>query len=321
MPMSRAQSDSEVACKTQEKKALYLRCRSAYFLVVGQQLLGRCNMPRYLVLANQTAASPELTSAVREIVAQDADTEFVLLVPATPVEDLLDWQDGDSETIAMRTAQAAKDHLAGAGAKVARTEVGDASPVKAIENELEQHQEKYDGIIISTLPLQRSRWVALDQPRRIERRFKVPVRHVVGHSVTMTRQDLINGLNEDLNLELETLLRSVYHAAAGRGMLGHELRELLKKELPGELEHASFLADKIVALGGEVHIRPAMPAEFGPARDLLQQNIAAEKKIIGNYARRIDQAAEFGDKGLAIRLENMLAAETDHLEQLERLGR
>ena len=278
-------------------------------------------MPRYLVLANQTAASPELTSAVREIVAQDADTEFVLLVPATPVEDLLDWQDGDSETIAMRTAQAAKDHLAGAGAKVARTEVGDASPVKAIENELEQHQEKYDGIIISTLPLQRSRWVALDQPRRIERRFKVPVRHVVGHSVTMTREDLINGLNEDLNLELETLLRSVYHAAAGRGMLGHELRELLKKELPGELEHATFLADKIVALGGEVRIRPAMPAEFGPARELLQQNIAAEKKIIGNYARRIDQAAEFGDKGLAIRLENMLAAETDHLEQLERLGR
>jgi bacterioferritin len=278
-------------------------------------------MPRYLVLANQTAASPELTSAVREIVAQDADTEFVLLVPATPVEDLLDWQDGDSETIAMRTAQAAKDHLAGAGAKVARTEVGDASPVKAIENELEQHQEKYDGIIISTLPLQRSRWVALDQPRRIERRFKVPVRHVVGHSVTMTREDLINGLNEDLNLELETLLRSVYHAAAGRGMLGHELRELLKKDLPGELEHATFLADKIVALGGEVHIRPAMPAEFGAARELLQQNIAAERKIIGNYARRIDQAAEFGDKGLAIRLENMLAAETDHLEQLERLGR
>lgn len=278
-------------------------------------------MPRYLVLANQTAASPELTSAVREIVAQDADTEFVLLVPATPVEDLLDWQDGDSETIAMRTAQAAKDHLAGAGAKVARTEVGDASPVKAIENELEQHQEKYDGIIISTLPLQRSRWVALDQPRRIERRFKVPVKHVVGHSVTMTREDLINGLNEDLNLELEALLRSVYHAAAGRGMLGHELRELLKKELPGELEHATFLADKIVALGGEVRIRPAMPAEFGPARDLLQQNIAAEKKIIGNYARRIDQAAEFGDKGLAIRLENMLASETDHLEQLERLGR
>ena len=128
MPMSLAQSDSEVARKTQQKKALVFEVSSSYFLAVGQQLFRRCKMPRYLVFANQTAASPELTSAVREIVAQDADTEFVLLVPATPVEDLLDWQDGDSETIAQRTAQAAKDHLAGAGAKVARTEVGDASP-------------------------------------------------------------------------------------------------------------------------------------------------------------------------------------------------
>jgi bacterioferritin len=278
-------------------------------------------MPRYLVLANQTAASPELTSVIKEIIARDSDTEFVLLVPATPVEDLLDWQDGDSETVARRTAQTAKEHLAGVGAKVTRTEVGDSSPVKAIDNELEHHQEKYDGIVISTLPLQRSRWVALDQPRRIERRFKVPVTHVVGHSVTMTREELINGLNEDLNLELETLLRSVYHAAAGRGMLGHELRELLKKELPGELDHATFLADKIVALGGQVRIRPSLPAEVGAARELLQQNIAAERKIISNYAKRIDQAVEFGDKGLAIRLENMLSAETDHLEQLERLGR
>jgi bacterioferritin len=278
-------------------------------------------MPRILILANQTASSPELTDAVREIVKKDAATEFVLLVPATPVEDLLDWQDGDSEAVAKRTAQTAKEHLEGVGAKIIRTEVGDPSPVKAIEDELQRHEETYHGILISTLPLQRSRWVALDQPRRIERRFKLPVTHVVGHSVTMTREELINGLNEDLNLELETLLRGVYHAAAGRGMLGHELRELLKKELPSELDHAMFLADKIVALGGEVRIRPTVPAELTAARDLLQDNIAGERKIISNYAKRIDQAAEFGDKGLVIRLEDMLASETDHLEQLERLGR
>jgi bacterioferritin len=274
-----------------------------------------------LVLANQTAASPELAGAVREILGTNPDTEFVLLVPATPVEDLLDWQDADGETIAKRTAQAAKEQLEKAGAKVVRMEVGDASPVTAIENELQHHQDKYDGIVICTLALQRSRWVALDQPRRIERRFKLPVKHVVAHSVTMTREELINGLNEDLNLELEALLRSVYHAAAARGILGHEIRELLKKELPSELEHATFLADKIVALGGEVRIRPGMPEEVAAAREVLQQNIAGERKIISNYTKRIDQAAEFGDKGLAIHLENMLAAETDHLEQLERLGR
>ena len=178
-------------------------------------------MPRILILANQTASSPELSSAIREIIKKDAATEFVLLVPATPVEDLLDWQDGDNQAVAKRTAQTAKEHLEEVGANVIRTEVGDPSPVKAIEDELQRHEQKYDGIVISTLPLQRSRWVALDQPRRIERRFKLPVTHVVGHSVTMTREELINGLNEDLNLELETLLRGVYHAAAVRGMLGH----------------------------------------------------------------------------------------------------
>jgi len=70
-----------------------------------------------------------------------------------------------------------------------------------------------------------------------------------------------------------------------------------------------------------VRIKPGMPEDLGAARDLLQQNIASERKIINNYAKRIDQAAEFGDKGLVIRLENILASETDHLEQLERLGR
>ena len=157
------------------------------------------------------------------------------------------------------------------GAKVARTEVGDASPVKAIENELEQHQEKYDGIIISTLPLQRSRWVALDQPRRIERRFKVPVRHVVGHSVTMTREDLINGLNEDLNLEIEALLRGVYHAAAGRGMLGHELRELLSFAPPvgWEAVHHVILThyhpDHIGGVGEVLAAAPKATAYAGAA--------------------------------------------------------
>lgn len=43
------------------------------------------------------------------------------------LEDLLDWQDGDSEAVARRTAQAAKEPLEGVGAKVIRREVGGPS--------------------------------------------------------------------------------------------------------------------------------------------------------------------------------------------------
>ncbi len=278
-------------------------------------------MPRYLVVAHQTASSNELLDAIREIMQANKEAAFMLLVPETPVEDLLDWQEGDSRTIAQRVAESARARFEAIGATVIEARVADASPVKAIEEALVGGRESYDGVIIATLPLQRSRWLTRDEPRRIARRFGLPVTHVVGHSVTMTREELIDGLNEDLNLELGTILRGVLHAAAGRGMIGHELRELLKAELPAELGHAMFLADKIVALGGEVRIQPALPKPLERSRQLLPENIAAEKKAIANYTRRLDQAADFGDRGLVIRLEELLASETDHLEGLERLAR
>ena len=135
------------------------------------------------------------------------------------------------------------------------------------------------------------------------------------------KQQLVDGLNEDLNLELEAVLRYLYHSASATGLLGHELREELKGDLQGELNHAIFLADKITALGGELKIDPAMPKKVRTARQMMQINVAAEHKVVANYGERIAQAEEFGDKGLAIRLEDILAEETDHAEALERLGR
>ncbi len=64
------------------------------------------------------------------------------------------------------------------------------------------------------------------------------------------KEKLIAGLNDDLALELAGIVRSVYQASTAGGLLGHELRELLQKELPVELQHAQFLADKIAILGG-----------------------------------------------------------------------
>ena len=91
--------------------------------------------------------------------------------------------------------------------------------------------------------------------------------------------------------------------------------------LQAELNHAVFLADKITALGGEVKIDPSMPKKVRTAKQMMQLDIEAERQVIANYTQRIAQAEAFGDKGLAIRLEDLLAEETDHAETLERLGR
>ena len=135
------------------------------------------------------------------------------------------------------------------------------------------------------------------------------------------KQELINGLNEDLNVELEAVLRYLYHSSSATSLLGHELRELLKADIVGELNHAVFLADKITALGGEVKINVRMPKQTKNAKDMITMDIAAERKAIKNYTARIQQAQEFGDRGLVIRLEDILAEETDHAEGMERLRR
>ncbi len=135
------------------------------------------------------------------------------------------------------------------------------------------------------------------------------------------KQELLAGLNEDLNLELEAVLRMLYHSATATGLLGHELRESLKEDLTGEIEHAMFLADKIVTLGGEPNINPRMPVKMKSAKEMLIEDVAAERKIIANYTRHIQMAEELGEKGLVIRLEDILAEETDHAEELERLAR
>ena len=135
------------------------------------------------------------------------------------------------------------------------------------------------------------------------------------------KQTLIDGLNEDLNRELEAVLRYLSHSATAVSLLGHELRELLRGDITSELNHAIFLADKITALGGQVQIHPSMPKHMRSAKEMLEENISAEHQVVASYAERIKQAEEFGDKGLVIRLEDMIAEETDHAEMLERLGR
>jgi len=55
--------------------------------------------------------------------------------------------------------------------------------------------------------------------------------------------------------------------------------------------------------------------------DGLNADLNLEFEVVANYTKRIAQVEAFGDKGLAIRFEEILAEETDHAEELEQLGR
>lgn len=134
-------------------------------------------MTRYLIVAHQTADSPELLEAVKGIVAEQPEATFGLVVPATPVAHLGRWTEGESMAVAAEAGVRARDAMAAHGIDLSEVTVGDANPVYAAADAF--NRADWDHVLVSTLPAGVSRWVKMDVVSRLERELEVPVTHVL----------------------------------------------------------------------------------------------------------------------------------------------
>ena len=116
-----------------------------------------------LVVANVTATSDELLTALRERAEQGA-CRFTLVMPRSG---------GDSGERLDRALEA----MRGAGLAKVSVRVGDPDPVVAAMDVWDPMD--FDEIVVSTLPTGVSRWLGLDLPHRLEKLTGVTVRHVV----------------------------------------------------------------------------------------------------------------------------------------------
>lgn len=137
-------------------------------------------MARYLVVAHETSTNPKLTEELENIAKDDAEAEFVLLVPATPVKHLLMWRDDPAEekAIAEQRAAAAQAMFEQEGLAIVASKVGAESPIDAIDAEVRANPGAYAGFVISTLPKEHSRWQRMQLPRVIRDKYGLPVHHV-----------------------------------------------------------------------------------------------------------------------------------------------
>lgn len=135
-------------------------------------------MPKNLIVAYQTAGGRALREQVEHLAREDPGTEFVLLVPATRIQHLFTWTDGESRAVARARADEAARLLRDSGVRVTAVRVGHADPFVAVTEELVEHPG-YESIIVSTFPPGVSRWLRLDLPSRLEKQFQIPVTHVV----------------------------------------------------------------------------------------------------------------------------------------------
>lgn len=138
---------------------------------------------RYLIIANQTLASPGLRQIIAERDTVDT-AEFHVLVPEAPPttqvvdpmglqvsippdrERLVALQEAEERLESFRQAFV---HLGGR----LSGEVSLGDPLTATRRVMEY--ASFDEIIVSTLPAGVSRWLKMDLPTRLQRAFDVPV--------------------------------------------------------------------------------------------------------------------------------------------------
>lgn len=129
---------------------------------------------RYLVLANQTLGGAHLARVVQDRLAA-GPSRFHILVPATPPQEQATWTEGEAEAVATERLEKALARFGELGAE-ATGEVGDPDPLQAVRDVIES--DRYDELILSTLPVGISRWVRRDLPSRVAKVFPYTITHI-----------------------------------------------------------------------------------------------------------------------------------------------
>lgn len=135
----------------------------------------------------------------------------------------------------------------------------------------------------------------------------------------MTKQELIDALNEDLAAEYAATIQYTQYSAKVQGPWRAELRTFFQAEIPDEQLHSQYLADKIAAMGGNPTTVPAPVRDADTARDMLRAVRDAEAGAVQRYTLRAQQAEAMGEIALKVQLENFIADEQNHMQEVEQM--
>ena len=133
------------------------------------------------------------------------------------------------------------------------------------------------------------------------------------------RQELIDGMNQDLAAEYQAVVMYRTYAAMVSGPFRPELRNFFESEIPDELNHAAFLADKIVSLGGTPTTRAEEVPIVAGNRQMLEVALKSEEDTIARYTKRAEQAEACGEVAIKVELENLIVDETNHRDDIRRM--
>lgn len=133
------------------------------------------------------------------------------------------------------------------------------------------------------------------------------------------KSTLLKGLNTDLQGEFQAVIMYRLFASMVQGPYRQELRAFFAAEIPEELAHAQLLADKISALGGTPAAEPAPVKVVKEAKKMLEVALEAEVETLARYVKRRKEAEKAEEFGLAADLDQVIADETKHRDELRQM--
>lgn len=134
----------------------------------------------------------------------------------------------------------------------------------------------------------------------------------LGVSSSISKADLIKGLNEDLAREYKAIIQYVVFSSTLKGAQYGDIAEQLKAHASEELSHALEVARQIDYLGGEPTVKGKDAETSEDSKTMLEIDLRSEQDTIINYRERIRQAEKAGEFALSEKLRQIITDEQDH---------
>jgi bacterioferritin len=132
----------------------------------------------------------------------------------------------------------------------------------------------------------------------------------------LTREQLIDALNEDLAREYQAIIAYVVYSQVLKGAEYMQIAKELEKHAAEELKHALVISKQIDYLGGMPIVAPKPVKVSEKAEEMLRFDLDNETETIAHYRRRVKQCEALGEYAVAEHIREILVQEQDHQIEL-----
>jgi bacterioferritin len=139
-----------------------------------------------------------------------------------------------------------------------------------------------------------------------------PERDAKHASSRISREELINLLNEDLAREYQAIIAYVVYSQVLKGAAYMAIADQLELHAKQELEHALIISRQIDYLGGSPTVVSKAVKTSDDAKEMLRFDLDNENETIRNYRDRVRQCEALGEFALAEQIRTILVNEQDH---------